>query len=100
VFNPWGPTRVSYRNDRAPMLFIAGTKDHVVPTRTAKATVRKYKRKSTAVTEYKEYAGRTHYIVGQDGWEEIADYALRWATQQARGIRADRAPELAFARVG
>ena len=100
VFNPWGATKVSYRNDRAPMLFIAGTKDHVVPTRTAKATVRKYKRKSTAVTEYKEYTGRTHYIVGQDGWEEIADYALQWATQQVRGIRADRAPELAFARVG
>src|SRR5687767_12883873 len=58
VFNPYGATRVSYRDDRAPMLFIAGTKDHVVPTRTAKATVRKYQRKSKAVTEYREYAGR------------------------------------------
>jgi alpha-beta hydrolase superfamily lysophospholipase len=98
VFNPYGVTRVSYRNDRAPMLFIAGTKDHVVPTRTAKATVRKYGRKSTAVTEYKEYAGRTHHLLGQDGWEEIADYALRWATEQARGMRVERTPQLASAR--
>ena len=32
------------------------------------------------VVEVKEFPGRTHYIVGQDGWEEVADYALSWAT--------------------
>ena len=35
----------------------------------------------SAVVEYKEYAGRTHRLVSQDGWEEIADYALQWATE-------------------
>ena len=38
--------------------------------------------KSKAVTEYKEFPGRSHYTVGQDGWEEVADYALTWATSQ------------------
>jgi hypothetical protein len=32
------------------------------------------------VVEYKTYPGRTHRLVSQDGWEEIADYALEWAT--------------------
>lgn len=88
VFNPYGATKVSYRDDRAPMLFIAGDKDHVVPPSIAKATVRKYGRKSTALTEYKEYGGRTHHIVGQDGWEEIADYAIDWAAEHARKTTA------------
>ncbi|RLK52093.1 hypothetical protein [Microbacterium telephonicum] len=26
---------------------------------------------------------RTHRIVSQDGWEEVADYALTWATSHA-----------------
>ena len=38
---------------------------------------------SPAIVEYKEFAGRTHRIVSQDGWEEVADYALNWATTHA-----------------
>ena len=30
-----------------------------------------------------EFAGRTHFTVGQDGWEEVADYALDWAVAHA-----------------
>ena len=26
----------------------------------------------------------SHFIIGQDGWEEVADYALDWATEHAR----------------
>jgi hypothetical protein len=42
-------------------------------------------KKSQAVTEYKEYPERSHYTLGQDGWEEVADYALTWAESHARG---------------
>jgi hypothetical protein len=28
--------------------------------------------------------GRAHYTLGQDGWEEVADYALDWALTAAR----------------
>jgi hypothetical protein len=35
--------------------------------------------KSKAMTGFKEFAGRSHYIVGQPGWEEVADFALDWA---------------------
>jgi len=28
---------------------------------------------------------RAHYTVGQDGWEDVADYALEWATEHAAG---------------
>jgi hypothetical protein len=26
--------------------------------------------------EYREFPGRSHFTIGQDGWEEVADYAL------------------------
>jgi alpha-beta hydrolase superfamily lysophospholipase len=78
-FNPHAPTKVHFHNDdRAPLLLIAGQLDHVVPA-TIVRTEAKLQRKSKAITGYKEFAGRSHFIVGQDGWEEVADYALDWA---------------------
>lgn len=77
-----GVTHVDYgRTERAPLLVITGEIDHVVPPAIGKAIVKKYQKTgSPAIVEYKEYAGRTHRLVSQDGWEEIADYALQWAT--------------------
>jgi pimeloyl-ACP methyl ester carboxylesterase len=78
-FNPKAGTKVNFRNaQRAPLLFIAGEKDHVSPPGLNKANFKHY-RKSKAITEYKEFPGRSHFIVGQDGWQEVADYALTWA---------------------
>lgn len=77
-------TWVDYDNDdRSPLLFIAGGADHIMPAAVNKANVKKYE-KSKAITAYQEFPGRSHFTVGQDGWEEVADYALRWATENAR----------------
>jgi len=82
-FNPHAATKVNVKdNDRAPLLLIAGEKDHVVPASTVRAAFKLY-RHSTAVTEYKEFAGRSHFLVGEPGWEEVADYALDWAVAHA-----------------
>ncbi|QAY70899.1 alpha/beta hydrolase [Xylanimonas protaetiae] len=79
-----GVSKVDFgRADRAPLLVITGGKDHVVPPAIGKAIVKKYRASGPAVVEYKEYAGRTHRMVSQAGWEEIADYALSWATSHA-----------------
>ena len=43
----------------------------------------KLQKNSPAVTEYKEYADRCHYTVGQEGWEAVADHALEWSVTQA-----------------
>ena len=77
-----GVSHVNYaRADRAPLLLIAGSIDHVVPPAIVKAINKKYT--GPATVDYKEYAGRTHRLVSQDGWEEIADYALSWAVSHA-----------------
>lgn len=73
------------RADRAPLLIMTGEIDHVVPPAIGRAILKKYRKTgSPAVVEYKEWPGRTHRIVSQDGWEEVADYALDWALEHAQ----------------
>lgn len=81
-----GASHVDYgRADRAPLLIITGERDHVVPPAIGEAIVKKYRASgSAAVVDYREFPGRTHRIVSQDGWEEVADYALEWAVEHAR----------------
>ena len=81
--NPNAATKVNYTNDgRAPLLLIAPGKDHVVPASTSKAAFR-LQSKSEAKTDLKEYPDRSHYIIGEPGWEDVADHALDWAEQNA-----------------
>jgi pimeloyl-ACP methyl ester carboxylesterase len=84
LLNPNGASKVDYgRKDRVPLLFMAGEKDHLSPPAISKANVKKYAGWG-AITEYKEYPGRTHHTVGQKGWEAVADHALSWAREHAR----------------
>ena len=84
ALDPHAATKVNYRNpERAPLLFIAGGEDHIVPPAVNKANYRKY-RHSAAVTGYQEFPGRSHLIVAQSGWEEVAEHALSWALEHHR----------------
>jgi non-heme chloroperoxidase len=83
-FNPNAVTKVNRHNSsRAPLLMLAGGKDHTVPASTVRAAY-KLQKKSGAVTEIEEYPERSHFTVGQDGWEAVADHALDWAVAHAR----------------
>jgi pimeloyl-ACP methyl ester carboxylesterase len=85
LLNPKASSKVDYKKtDRAPLLFIAGGNDHIVPPAINKANVRKYVKNSTAETDYREFPNRTHHTVGQKGWEEVADFAIQWANAHAR----------------
>jgi pimeloyl-ACP methyl ester carboxylesterase len=78
-FTPRPATRVDYRNDdRAPLLLIAGGEDHVVPASVNRANHRKY-RHAKPHTDFMEFSGRSHLIVAQTGWREVAECALAWA---------------------
>jgi non-heme chloroperoxidase len=54
--------------DRAPLLLIGGSNDHIVPPVVPQAK----SSRNTPVPllwSTKEFEGRTHHIVGQTGWE-------------------------------
>ncbi|WP_007514279.1 alpha/beta hydrolase [Pseudofrankia saprophytica] len=76
---------VDYKNDdRAPLLFISGGEDHIMPPAVQRSNAKHYKSTAT-VTEVKEYPGYAHLLPAQEGWEEIADFALTWAVAHAKG---------------
>jgi hypothetical protein len=81
-FNPHTPLKVDFKNpERAPLLLIGCGQDHVVPAKVDEEMAKKGG-KAPAVTEFKEFPERSHYTVGQEGWEEVADYAIEWAQAQ------------------
>lgn len=74
-------TWVDYNNDdRAPLLFVSGSDDHIMPPAVQQSNQKRYK--SDIVTEIKQFEG-PHLMTSQDGWQEIADYALEWAERHA-----------------
>lgn len=77
-------TWVNFRNpDRAPLLFIAGGADHIMPPAVNRSNAAHYKAAGT-ITDYHEFPGRSHWTCAEPGWEEVADYALEWALQRTR----------------
>ncbi len=77
---------VNYKNDdRAPLLFISGTEDHLMPPSVQRSNAKHYK--SDTITEVTEFPG-PHLLPAAPGWEEVADHALSWALDHA----ADRSP--------
>lgn len=90
-------TWVDYSTERAPLLFVGGSEDHIMPPAVNKANARRWRR-SPSVTEYVETAGRGHWTCAEPGWEAVADLALRWTTEQAGSHRTGRPPEVVGAR--
>ncbi len=77
-------TAVNFNNSRrAPLLFIAGSADNTVPAGLNRTNYHKY-RNSSAVTDFKEFPSRAHWIIAQDGWAEVAEYIAGWLARQSR----------------
>ncbi|MCO6452549.1 MAG: alpha/beta hydrolase [Caldilineales bacterium] len=75
--------RIDFKKPHPPLLLIAGSTDNIIPVPLNKSNYAKYK-SPTSITDFKEFAGRTHFIIGQKGWEEVADYTLEWL--KAKGV--------------
>jgi len=79
-------THANYRNeDRAPLLFISGSEDHLMPPSIQRSNARHYNDK--VLTEVKEFEG-PHLLPAAPGWERVADAALEWALEHAGATRA------------
>ena len=57
---------------------VAGKLDRIVPASVARKVARKYK----VVSTYKEFENHAHWIVGEPGWQEVAEYVSSWITEQ------------------
>lgn len=70
-------SNVDFKKEHAPLLFIAGEKDTIFAPSLTKRIADRYK-KSAGRVDYKEFAGKSHYICGERGWEDVAKYVQGW----------------------
>src|ERR1700754_2281240 len=76
-------TWVDYHNDaRAPLLFISGSEDHLMPPKIQQSNLKHYKAPNT-ITEIVEFEG-PHLLPSRlESWQQVADHALDWALEHA-----------------
>jgi len=55
----------------------AGTNDHNVVPAMVRATAARYRR-SPARTELREFEGRSHWLLAEPGWEQVAASVEDW----------------------
>jgi len=63
-----------------PVLVIAGVEDKITPA----SVIRKIANKYREVAVYKEIERHGHALLGEPGWEEIAEYASMWLEKVLR----------------
>lgn len=76
---PLGPeARVDFEKPRAPLLFLSGAEDRIIPASLNEKNVKAY-RPEAGKTAWEVLPGRTHFLANQPGWEELAQRAIDWA---------------------
>jgi len=73
----WSGTWVDPRRRTQPLLITGGTEDRLVSPYLSRAAFRRQCH-SAAPTDYVEFAGRSHFLIAEPGWEEVAARALEW----------------------
>ena len=77
-------TWVDYSNgDRAPLLFVAGSQDNIMPPKVQWSNAKHYRSEKTP-TRVVEFSDMPHLLPAAPGWEDVADYVLAWALRNAR----------------
>ncbi len=72
---------VDFDAPHAPLLLIAGSRDHIIPPDLNKTNAEKY-RDPGSVTDFREFDGRDHMTIVEDGWEQVADFVAEWLETQ------------------
>jgi pimeloyl-ACP methyl ester carboxylesterase len=65
-----------------PLLLIGGEVDQIIPAHLSRKNAEAYE-KDSGIIEFEEFAGRSHFICGEPGWEEVAAFAADWLEQHA-----------------
>lgn len=73
--------RINFEKPHAPLLLTSGSTDHTIPASLNYSNYKKYL-KGGSVTDYKEFNGRNHFVLGQSTWKEDAEFILGWIQKQ------------------
>lgn len=79
-FDAKGGSKVDESKVTCPVLIIAGNEDRITPVSVIRKIADKYKTVST----YKEFKTHSHWLIGEPGWQEIAEYVSNWLNQNVK----------------
>jgi pimeloyl-ACP methyl ester carboxylesterase len=72
-------------DDRAPLLFVSGGSDHILPPVVQRENYKRNAKHSAAIAAHKVFPGRDHFTCGEADWETVADFALAWSLDPRPG---------------
>lgn len=70
-------SNIDFRKSHEPILFIGGGKDNIFPQNLTRTIASKYK-DGTSRVDVKIFEDKSHFICGEPGWEDVADYISNW----------------------
>ncbi len=70
--------RIDFSKPHKPLLITSGDKDNILPASLNYRNFKRYPQGNGSITEYKEFKGRNHFVLGQPTWKDDADYILNW----------------------
>ena len=62
-----------------PVLVVAGSLDRITPAAVVRNVARKYR------ADYREFPNHAHWVLGEPGWEEVAEHAAQWLANGGQG---------------
>lgn len=74
---------INFTKPHNPLLFIAGSEDKSQPAALNLKNFNVYTDQES-VKDFKEFNGRTHNIINQDKWEEVAEFIGNWLAKLAK----------------
>ncbi|MGD0191594.1 MAG: alpha/beta hydrolase [Rhizomicrobium sp.] len=90
MFDMKRATHVEARAVTCPILCFAGARDRVNPP----ATVRRLARRYGGRARYEELPNHSHWIIGEPGWQNVANGTLMWLDRVLAETGADTATDV------
>jgi pimeloyl-ACP methyl ester carboxylesterase len=72
--DPHNASAVDRSRITCPVLVVAGAHDRLTPASIVRRIAERYR----AVSTYTEFPDHGHWVLGEPGWEQIADHVLAW----------------------
>jgi non-heme chloroperoxidase len=78
---------VSARKVTCPLLCLSGSEDKVNPPKTVRHIAERYDGRAV----FAELAGKSHWLIGEEGWQDVAARILAWLDEVLPTLRAEEA---------
>ena len=78
VLDVGGASRVDAAAVTCPVLVVGAAEDRLTPV----AVTRKIARKYAHVSTYREMTGHAHWVIGEAGWEDVAETVHQWLAEE------------------